>query len=115
MPAVISSLRGFEFRGVGPVDQRLQTSGGDFEFLNSVEYQIPILANDQLYSVAFCDTGTIEQNVSFTDYRVAVGTGLRIVVPMLGPVPIALDFGVPLVKGPGDQKQLVSFWVGFFH
>ena len=41
--------------------------------------------------------------------------GLRIVVPMLGPVPIALDFGFPIVKAPTDNKQVFSFWVGFFH
>ncbi len=110
------SLRGFAFRGVGVFeDDGLYNSGGNFEFLNSAEYQIPILANDQLYSVVFCDSGTIENNPSLKDYRVAVGTGLRIVVPMLGPVPIALDLGVPIVKGLEDKKQLVSFWVGFFH
>jgi outer membrane protein assembly factor BamA len=110
------SLRGFAFRGVGDFQEfGLYNAGGNFEFLNSAEYQIPILANDQLYSVVFCDTGTIEKNLNITDYRVSVGTGLRIVVPMLGPVPIALDVGVPIVKGPYDQKQLFSFWVGFFH
>ena len=48
-------------------------------------------------------------------YRVTAGFGLRIVVPMLGPVPIALDFGFPIVKGPGDKEQIFSFWLGFFH
>ena len=110
------SLRGFAFRGVGVFEDDGQyNSGGNWEFLNSAEYQIPILANDQLWSVIFCDTGTITTNPSLKDYRVSVGSGLRIVVPMLGPVPIALDFGIPLVKGPEDKKQLVSFWVGFFH
>jgi hypothetical protein len=37
------------------------------------------------------------------------------VVPLLGPVPIALDLGFPLVKAPGDRDQIFSFWVGFFH
>jgi outer membrane protein insertion porin family len=49
------------------------------------------------------------------DYRVSAGFGVRFVVPMLGPVPIALDFGFPIVKGPGDREQVFSFWVGFFH
>ena len=43
------------------------------------------------------------------------GVGLRIVVPMLGPVPIALDFGFPIVKAPEDREQIFSFWIGFFH
>ena len=43
----------------------------------------------------------------------SAGVGARIIVPMLGPVPIAIDFGIPIVKGPFDQKQLVAFYVGF--
>lgn len=108
------SMRGFEFRGVGPFENGFNL-GGDFMWLNSLEYQIPILANDQLYAVAFIDSGTVEQRVEIDNYRVAAGVGLRIVVPMLGPVPIALDLGFPIVKGPGDKEQVFSFWVGFFH
>ena len=89
--------------------------GGDFEWLNSLEYQVPILATDHLYGVVFVDSGTVERTVAINDYRVSAGFGLRIIVPMLGPVPIALDFGFPIVKGPGDKEQVFSFWVGFFH
>ena len=46
-------------------------------------------------------------------YRVSVGFGLRFVVPMLGPVPIALDFGFPVVKATGDQQQVFNFFMGF--
>jgi outer membrane protein insertion porin family len=109
-----ASMRGFEFRGVGPAIDGYEI-GGDFLFLNSIEYQIPILANDQLYAVAFVDSGTVERSVEIRDYRVSAGFGLRITVPMLGPVPIALDFGFPIVKGPEDHEQVFSFWVGFFH
>jgi outer membrane protein insertion porin family len=108
------SMRGFEFRGVGPALDGYKT-GGDFLLLNSLEYQVPILANDNLYAVFFCDTGTVEEQVEIKDYRVSVGMGLRVVVPMMGPVPIALDVGFPLVRGPEDNTQVFSFWVGFFH
>jgi outer membrane protein assembly complex protein YaeT len=108
------SLRGFEFRGVGPFEQGLNV-GGTFAFLNSVEYQIPILASDKLYVVGFVDSGTVEQRIQINDYRVAAGFGFRIQVPMFGPVPIALDFGFPIVKGPQDRTQLFSFWLGFFN
>jgi len=107
------SLRGFQFRGVGPYINGFNV-GGDFMWLNSVEYQIPVKANDQLYFVTFLDTGTVEPDVSLRNYRVSVGAGVRIMIPQLGPVPLALDFGVPLVQGPGDHRQLVSFWVGMF-
>ncbi len=108
-----SSMRGFEFRGVGPDINGFKV-GGDFMFLNSLEYQIPIKANDQIYFVGFLDTGTVEPTVRISDYRVAVGLGMRITVPMMGPVPIALDFGIPLNQASTDKKQLFSFWVGFF-
>ncbi len=108
------SLRGFSFRGVGPFVDGLNV-GGKFSFLNSAEYQVPLLASDKLFAVAFVDSGTVEPSVKLDDYRVTAGFGFRIQVPMLGPVPIALDFGFPIVKGPQDREQIFSFWLGFFN
>jgi RNA polymerase sigma factor (sigma-70 family) len=90
------STRGFEFRSPasepGPCEK-----GSDFQFLNSVEYQVPICAKDTIYRVAFVDSGTVEKPVDHQDYRVGAGFGVRIVVPQLGPVPISLDFAFPIV------------------
>ena len=61
------------------------------------------------------DSGTVERSVEIKDYRVTAGFGVRIQVPMFGPVPIALDFGFPIVKGPHDKTQVFSFWLGFFN
>ncbi len=107
------SIRGFEFRGVSPVNNGFAV-GGNFQFMNSLEYQIPIRANDNLYLVGFLDSGTVESKIGIHDYRVSAGFGMRITVPMLGPVPIALDFGFPIVKGPSDRTQLFSFWIGMY-
>ena len=107
------SLRGFSFRGVGPYENQLNV-GGTFAFLNSIEYQIPLMANDKLYAVAFVDHGTVEKSVKIEDYRVSVGVGLRVVVPAMGPLPIAIDFAFPLNKSPYDNKQIFSFYVGWF-
>lgn len=108
------TMRGFAFRGVGPFENGYNT-GGTFSFLNSVEYQVPLLASDKLFAVAFVDSGTVESKIQINDYRVAAGCGLRIQVPMFGPVPIALDFGFPIVKGPQDRTQMFNFWLGFFN
>jgi len=108
----IRSFRGFSFRGVGPYENNLNV-GGTFGFINNHEYLVPLTANDKLYFAAFVDHGTVEQGVKFTDYRVSVGVGLRIAVPALGPLPIALDFAVPVMKGPYDTKQLFSFSMGW--
>lgn len=105
------SLRGFAFRGVGPQENGFKT-GGTFMLLNSAEYQLPLLANEQLFLVGFVDSGTVEQGTRITDYRVSAGVGVRFTVPMLGPVPIALDFGFPIVKGRFDDKQVFGFYMG---
>jgi outer membrane protein assembly complex protein YaeT len=107
------SIRGFQFRGVGPFINGFNV-GGDFLFLNSLEYQIPIRANDHLYLVAFVDSGTVESRIGINDYRVTAGFGIRIALPMLGPVPIALDFGFPITTGPDDRQQVFAFWIGMF-
>jgi outer membrane protein insertion porin family len=56
----------------------------------------------------------VERDVEIKNYRVSAGFGLRVTVPMLGPVPIALDFGFPIIKAPEDRQQIFSFWVGMF-
>src|SRR5437667_427243 len=42
----------------------------------------------------------------------AAAPGLRIEVGTLGPVPLALDFAVPLNRGTHDHKQLVDVAIG---
>ena len=115
-----SSLRGFQFRGVSPtvydpVNGITTAVGGDFEMLASAEYLFPITADDMLRGVVFCDSGTVEPTVSnwSNKYRVAPGFGLRIVVPAMGPAPIALDFAFPVSWQPGDTQEMFSFFVGF--
>jgi outer membrane protein insertion porin family len=108
-----TTIRGFQFRGVGP-DINGFKIGGDFLMLNSLEYQIPVKANDQIYLVGFVDGGTVAPRINeFDNYRVSAGFGVRFVLPMLGPVPIALDFGFPIHKAPSDVTQIVNFWMGF--
>jgi outer membrane protein assembly complex protein YaeT len=107
------SLRGFQFRGVGPDINGFKV-GGDWLTLASAEYQVPIRANDQIYLVGFVDSGTVGPNISdWSTYRVSAGFGVRFVIPMLGPVPIALDFGFPIVRGKADREQVFNFFMGF--
>jgi outer membrane protein insertion porin family len=108
----MQSIRGFQFRGVGPNDFGFMV-GGTFLFLNSIEYQIPILANDNLYFVTFVDSGTAERNLGIHDYRVSAGFGFRIGIPQLGPVPLALDFSFPITRLASDQTQMFQIWFGY--
>jgi len=104
------SLRGFEFRGVGP--RELDTAiGGDFLALASAEYSFPIFG-ENLTGVLFLDTGTVEETIEVTTWRAAVGAGLRFTVPFFGPVPFALDFGFPISKDGDDEEEVFSFSIG---
>lgn len=105
------SFRGFYFRGVSPVQNGVYV-GGDWMVLGSVEYQLPVLANEMVKVVTFSDFGTVTDKASLSDFRVSVGAGLRVTVPMMGPTPIALDWAIPLAKDPTDKTQLFSFYIG---
>lgn len=104
------NIRGFSFRGAGPETNGYYT-GGNFNLVGNVEYQVPLTAGDNLMAVAFCDFGTVEKDVSIRDLRLSVGAGLRINLPMLSPAPIALDFGFPLMKKDTDITQIFQFTV----
>jgi outer membrane protein insertion porin family len=105
------SFRGFMFRGVTPVDMGVQV-GGQWLTLGTAEYMFPVTANEMIKIVTFTDFGTVENNVTFNNFRLSVGAGLRLQVPMMGPVPIALDFAVPIMKQNFDRQQVFSFYIG---
>lgn len=108
-----STMRGFDFRGAGPVEQGVQL-GGRFQFLGSFEYMFPITADDMLRMVTFVDYGTIEQDIEldWDNFRVAPGVGFRVAVPALGPAPLAFDFAVPVAYADTDSRQVFSFSMG---
>ena len=108
------SLRGFQYRGVGPreLDKNV---GGIFEALGSVEYQIPLTANDMFNQVVFCDFGSVESDYRVNNLRVSVGTGLRMIIPAFGPLPLCFDLAFPIEKAAGDRVQFFNFTIGAFY
>jgi outer membrane protein insertion porin family len=109
-----TSFRGFDFRGASPVDPGTGVElGGDFQWLNSVQYLFPITADDMIHGVVCCDYGTVEKSVEINDFRVAPGFGLRITVPAMGPAPIALDFAFAMNENDRDDTQVFSFSMGY--
>jgi outer membrane protein insertion porin family len=110
-----SNLRGFEYRGVSPRNQLGVVEGGCVEFYNSAELIFPITADDMVMGSVFIDTGTVERSMSKweDDYRVSVGFGLYLTIPMMGPAPIALNFGFPINKNSLDEKQVFAFAMGW--
>ncbi|TXT36462.1 MAG: outer membrane protein, partial [Planctomycetota bacterium] len=106
------SMRGFQYRGISPIDHRTRI-GGQFMFLGGAEYLIPITADGTLGMVGFTDFGTIQSDkASLQEFRVTAGFGMRVTVPLMGPAPIALDFGFPLTKQTDDLTQVFQFTMG---
>jgi outer membrane protein insertion porin family len=109
------SFRGFEFREVSPKGIRADTGelgddpvGGEWLIFLGAQYEFPLF-QETITGVTFLDPGTVTEDVGFDDYRVSIGAGLRLYIPQLGPVPIAFDFGFPIVYEEEDDKRLFSF------
>lgn len=108
----IGSIRGFDFRGVGPRGGlRDDPIGGDFMINTNVEYSFPVLG-EVLRGVVFTDMGTVEESFTIKDWRIAVGVGVRFTVDIFGPLPIEVDFAFPVSKGPDDEERVVNFFIG---
>ncbi|MFW6133116.1 MAG: outer membrane protein assembly factor BamA [Planctomycetota bacterium] len=106
-------MRGFEYRGISPRSVGDEPIGGDFRLFAGCEYEFPLLA-EQLRGVVFLDTGTVEEDVTISTYRASIGAGLRWTVPGMGPIPIKLDFGIPISKDSSDDTQVFNFSIGWW-
>lgn len=108
------SFRGFGTRAVSPIGRRRDGSlsndpvGGAFLFFAGAEIQQPVY-RDIISVVGFLDTGTVDTDPSLDKYRVSIGTGIRLFVPQLSPVPLAFDFGVPLIRQSTDRRRIFTF------
>ncbi len=111
------SFRGFDYRTVSPKGIRNDNGlpsddpvGGSWLFFLGAEIQQPIF-EELLSIVFFVDSGTVTEDPGFDDYRVSIGTGLRLYIPQLSPAPLAFDFGFPILKQSDDEERLFTFSV----
>lgn len=108
----IGSIRGFEYWGVSPREGVADDAiGGDFFMTGGVEYGFPI-AEDFLRGVLFVDAGDYEPTWRYGIIRTSVGFGFRLILPILGRQPLALDFGFPITQSRQDNTQVLSFSFG---
>jgi outer membrane protein insertion porin family len=108
----MGSLRGFKFRGISPrAGANADPVGGDFSWVTTVELNFPIF-QDALRGVVFTDIGTVSKDIGIDTIRADVGFGFRFTLPLLGSIPIAVDFALPLAKDAGDKTQFLSFSLG---
>ncbi|MFN0207540.1 MAG: outer membrane protein assembly factor [Planctomycetota bacterium] len=119
------TIRGFSYRGVGPVD--LDTPlGGQAFYVATAEYRFPLLATrlpgrdeemEVFRGVIFTDWGAVGLRASDDDlYKVrsSVGIGVRIRIPFLPQLPIAIHLGVPWLRYDTDELRALSFTIGQF-
>ncbi len=101
------TLRGFEFRDVGPRDVAGGTDeviGGQSLGFVSFEYTVPVI--DTVRAAVFYDVGFVNAgswDISPDDLYSDVGIGVRIQLP-ISPLPLALDYAIP-VSSPDDEAD----------
>jgi outer membrane protein insertion porin family len=104
------TLRGFEFRNVGPRDLGYTNDvfGGNSLGYATVEYSVPVI--ESVRAVVFSDSGFVNADswdLNPGDIYSDVGLGIRLKLP-ISPLPLALDYAIPVVtpSGPtGDQAD----------
>ncbi len=110
------SFRGFDFRTIAPKGIRNDTGeqsndpiGGSWEFFLGAELTQPVF--EDVFAIAFfIDSGTVQEDIGFDEYRVSFGAGIRLITP-LSPAPIAVDFGFPLLSEELDEERLITFTI----
>jgi outer membrane protein insertion porin family len=101
------TLRGFEFRDVGPRDTPNTSDeviGGKSLGFLSFEYTIPVIEN--VRAAVFYDTGFVNSgswDLSPGDLYSDVGVGVRLKLP-ISPLPLALDYALP-VSSPDEEAD----------
>ncbi len=116
------SLRGFDYRDVGPRDElTLEPIGGNTYWFASAEYSIPII--ERLRIAAFYDAGMVYRDsfsfkpTTYLDgsstgsFNDNVGFGIRLNLPI---GPLRLDYGIPITKDKfSGSSGRFQFGVGY--
>jgi len=108
------SVRGFEYRSIGP-SVNGKNIGGQTMLLLTAEVSHPIWG--PLRGAAFVDAGNAWKNaysMGFSGMNIGVGYGFRLKLPML-PAPLKLDLAYPVLDNQDNSpgKFRVHFNVGF--
>ena len=73
------------------------------------------MPSDTFNQIIFTDFGTVTPNYQFNDLRVSVGTGLKVNIPMFGPMPFEFDLAFPVLHQYGDKVQYFNFTMSGFY
>ncbi len=100
-----STIRGFEYRKVGPKDESGEPIGGQSLLFLSAEYTIPLIEN--IHWAFFYDTGNVysdKYSIDVGDLRVGVGVGIRFIIPALR-LPVSFDYAWPIDRDQFDSQS----------
>ena len=108
----VTTIRGFEFRDIGPEDDAGNPLGGT----SFAQFNIEIgrSLGTVLRVVAFVDAGNVygpDNDFDIGSVRRSAGLGIRIVTPI---GPIRLDYGFKLDKKAGESSGRLGFLLGTF-
>ena len=108
----VTTIRGFEFRDIGPKDAANNPLGGT----SFVQFNVEIgrSLGSVLRVVAFIDAGNVydsDNDFDIGSLRRSAGLGIRIVTPI---GPIRLDYGFKLDKRAGESAGRLGFLLGTF-
>jgi outer membrane protein insertion porin family len=110
------TLRGFNYRGVGPNEGELSL-GGESILNMSLEYRLPLYSTtrpgtfdkvEMFRMILFTDAGVLgpeNGDIDLDELRASAGFGIGLNYPF----PVMFNFGFPLEEGPGDRTEVFSF------
>lgn len=102
----IETIRGYEYKKLGPTDDQGNVIGGRMLTAVSAEYEQFI--NESWGVAAFIDAGNA-YNIDNIDMKLGTGLGVRWVSPI---GPIRLDFAIPINDPDSDSSFQVHFAAG---
>lgn len=123
----INSLRGYNYRTVGPEMPALATNldplapttqlmyGGNKMIATTMEYVFPLIKEAKIDGVLFFDTGNAyaeNQGYFAAPLQMGYGFGIRWFTPI---APFRFEWGFPLNPRPTDQPNVFEFSIGTFY
>ncbi|MDX1972399.1 MAG: BamA/TamA family outer membrane protein [Candidatus Sumerlaeia bacterium] len=109
----LETVRGFEYRGIGPVDNReeeLRTGGST---ATALQNELRIIPHDDVDIPLFVDAGTLEDSpAEVGTVRASTGAGLRVRMPESNQRAF-IYYAVPLNREETDDTRILHFGFRF--
>ena len=114
------TLRGFDFRGVGPNENGFPLGGQTYTSFTA-EYRRPLIKTIQpgtfrevevIRGGFFLDAGILDPEdwrLDSNELRASAGVFVGLTMPLA----FTFSFGFPLLEGDGDDTQVFQFNIGF--